>query len=562
MKKQVTLLLLFFIFLQSGIAQTTYLPLGTEEYQLIDRLETFSGRLSTDFSGTLKPIARKDAVSFLSDQKQHATYAYTVLTKVDQYNVDRALSISGEWVTTPDGDDGAAYSKKPILKYFYRRPADMLHFNTSDFFLVVNPVLYIEGMSERNQDGLKYVNTRGVEVRGRILDRLGFYTMLADNQEKLPSYMQRWEAAHQAFPGGDYYHHSGSKAYDVFLARGYFDFNAFKDHLNVTFGYDNDFIGDGMRSLFLSNTGAAATFLRLRSRFWKLHYENLFMELTNDYTRSGDRRLPKKYAAMHQLNMNLTQWLNLGVFESTVFYPDNKFRVDYLVPIIFYQSLARALGGDHKSAIGINFKAVALRRLQLYGQAYFDRLQLSDLGKGSWENQYGLQLGIKYFDAFTLRNLDIQGEANIVRPFTYASDDAVTDYTHYNQPLAHPFESSFAEFIGIARYQPVPKLLIAAKAIYAIRGTDSNDLYNYGNDIFKPTDTRSYQDQYGLISGERLNSLYLNLNISYEIRPNIYLEAGGSRLQGKYENGLSMPSSTCFYGGIRMNIARKEYDYY
>lgn len=35
--------------------------------------------------------------------------------------------------------------------------------------------------------------------------------------------------------------------------------------------------------------------------------------------------------------------------------------------------------------------------------------------------------------------------------------DSVANYTHYNQPLAHPLMAGFSETIGVARYQPAPK---------------------------------------------------------------------------------------------------------
>ena len=55
------------------------------------------------------------------------------------------------------------------------------------------------------------------------------------------------------------------------------------------------------------------------------------------------------------------------------------------------------------------------------------------------------KLGGKYFDAFTVKNLDLQGEMNMVRPYTYTHYDSTANYTHYNQPLAHPLGAGFAE---------------------------------------------------------------------------------------------------------------------
>lgn len=543
-------------------AQTTYLPLGAEEYHLLDRLETLSGEVSSDFYSSLKPIPRKGAVDFLKKQQQEGRYKATRFTNTDLDNIARALSISGEWSDTPEGDDGAIPSRRPVLKYFYQKQPDLVHVNTGDFFLAVNPVLYLEGIKERNQDGLKYINTRGAEFRGRIFNHVGFYTMLADNQEKALSYVTDLERARSAFPGIDYYRNTSANGYDIFLARGYVDIGAFRDKLNITFGYDKNFSGDGMRSLFLSDVGAPATFLRLRTKIWKLTYENLYLELMQDYVRGTDRILPHKYASMHQVSINATSWLNVGIFESTIYSKGDRFGVEYLVPVIFYNTAARALGADQKTSLGFNFKALPLKGLQVYGQGYFDQLKLSELGKGFWGNQFGAQLGAKYFNAFNLPNLDLQGEANIVRPFTYAANDGVSDYTHYNQPLAHPYGAGFAEFVGIVRYQPLNKLYITGKGIYSMRSVDSNGTVSYGSNIFNTYDNRTELSKYGLTPGERVNGLYVNLNAAFELRPNLFLEAGGTHLRRSYASGVQLPSSTFFYGGLRWNISRKENDYY
>jgi hypothetical protein len=543
-------------------AQTTYLPLRTEEYSLLDRLETLEGRLSDDFFSSLKPIPRKGAVAFLKKQKSKGMYQANNLSEIDLHNIARAISISGEWGETAEGDDATEHSRRPILKYFYERRPDLLHVSTDDFFLVVNPVIYAQALKEKDADGLKYINTRGAEIRGRIFNRVGFYTMLADNQEKAAGYIDNWANANSAFPGADYYIRTNSGAYDIFMARGYVDAGAFNDHFSVTFGFDKNFSGDGMRSLLLSDFSAAATFLRLRTRIWKLTYENLYLELTPDFIKGGDKRLPRKYAAIHQLSMNVTDWLNIGIFESTMFSRSEQFNADYLIPVIFYRTAARAFGGDDKTSLGINFKAIALNHLQFYGQGYFDQLKLGELGKGWWGNQFGVQLGAKYFNAFTLANLDLQAEANIVRPFTYAANDGVSNYTNYNQPLAHPYGAGFSEFIGIARYQPLKELYLTLKGIYSLRGTDTSAGVNYGNSVFKRYDMRQGDGDYGLTPGDQVRGLYLNFNAAYEVRPNIFLEAGVTHLQRKYESNIYSPSTTLFYGGLRWNIARKEYDHY
>ena len=110
------------------------MPLNTEDYSLLDRLETRSGELTSHFFTSIKPYPRNGAVEFLLEKRKQARELN--LSVIDRYNIDHALSVSGEW--TPD-EDGAIDSRRPLFKTFYKKQPDFLHVRTNNFFLVVNP---------------------------------------------------------------------------------------------------------------------------------------------------------------------------------------------------------------------------------------------------------------------------------------------------------------------------------------------------------------------------------------------------------------------------------------
>ncbi len=554
-------------------AQTTYLQLGQEDYQVLDRLETRSGRISNDLFLSVKPVSRKSAVQFLLETRDQA--GAIGLTSIDRYNIDHAISVSGEWA--PD-EDGAIDARRPWFNTFYKKQPDFAHVRTDNFFLVVNPVIGGLVLSENSTAGgsqTRFSNSRGLELRGWIAKKVGFYTFFTDNQEDPVSFVTNWTNKYSAVPGADYYqtadlHGTGSaNKYDYLLARGYIDFAAVKDHINVTLGYDKHFFGDGMRSLFLSDFSTGATFLRLNTKIWKINYQNLYLELTPQYPRGGDRVLPHKYATVHHLSFNATKWLNIGLFESVVFSRPDRYSFSYMVPIILYRQIERANGSPDNVLLGLNFKALAAKRLQFYGQFLLDEFRVKELtaGNGWWGNKFGAQLGAKYFDAFTVRNLDLQAEVNLVRPFTYAHD-TLANYNHYNQPLAHPLGSGFAELIGVVRYQPVKNLFLTVRGMYYAKGTDTG-IANYGNDISRHYGTRtpinlsSPEHGYTLISGVQGNCFLLNVNASYELRENLFIDLGVTNRNFSYENNyLPAIATTYFYGGLRLNLARRDYDFY
>jgi len=543
----------------SSIAQTTYLPMSQEDYSLLDRLETRSGKLSDELFLFVRPISRKDAVSFLQSQRKE--YNIESLSLIDKYNSEHAISRSGEWALEANG---AIDSRRHFLKYFYKKQPDFIYVNNDNFFLSANPILTAQLVHEGGaRSGELFTSNRGLEARGLIGKKLGFYTFFTDNQETMPSYVSDWVDSTDAVPGADFYTKKPGGKVDYLQARGYIDFAAIKNVVNVTFGYDKHFLGDGIRSLFLSDFSAGATFLRFNTKVWKLNYQNLYMELTPQYVRGSDRLLPHKYATMHHLSINALKWLNVGIFEGVIFDRRDKYEFSYMVPIILYRQIERSLGSPDNVVLGLNFKAIAAKHLQFYGQLLLDEFTSKELiaGNGYWANKFGIQFGGKYFNAFGVNNLDLQGEVNIVRPYTYAHFDSTANYTHYNQPLAHPLGASFAEILGVIKYQPVKKLFITLSGMYYQKGVDTAGM-NYGGDIFKDYDTRVSGYGVKLINGVKVQCASLNLNLSYALKENLFVDLGGLYRRYDYVTTTTPGiSTTCLYGGIRLNFVRRLYDF-
>jgi hypothetical protein len=543
-------------------AQQTFINLGYPEYQLLDRLETKTQTFNSTFS-TSQIISRKDAVAFLADVKRELSVNRLALSGVDAQNIHRAISISGEWYENASGESGFETAKKPILKYFFTKKSELLHVETDDFFLAVNPVLYLQGGYELDK-GSRLTNTRGLELRGRIADKIGFYTMLADNQEKLPDYVQAWSARHNNQMPGVHYAPLRNGTYDVFLARGYVNFGLFNEHLDVSFGYDKHHIGYGIRSMVYGQQTAPGTFLRLRSNWKKFNYESLILEQIDNYNFTTDKLRPQKYVAIHQLNYTPKNWLSVGIFESTVMAKNDRIPAGVFVPVIGFQSIAKQLSGNkNNNAWGLHFKTIPIKDVQVYGQAFLDQLNLSNIGQSSWKNQYGLQLGLKYFDVANISNLDGQIEYNISRPFTYTAKDNVTSFSHYNQPMAHPLSNNFMELIGNLQYQPGARFTLSGRLIYSVRGNDTGSI-NMGSGLFAAANSRSFGDQNAYpIFGNRntkVTSIIANLNAAYELIPNLFFEAGGTAVRAR-EGTLQDPNTIYLYGGLRWNIARTFYDF-
>jgi Capsule assembly protein Wzi len=564
---------LVFICPFSAMAQSTYLNQGAKEYHFIDRLE-IKQQTNTDLNfSTLRPFNRKFIVreaTFLDSARlgfkdttgedKYKQWTDLDLTPVDEYNLQSLLMNNSEWVTTPKEE---FMSKKPLFKLLYKTKANMIEVNNKDFFLAVNPILQIHQAIEPGYDQGIFLNSRGISVRGLIAKKVGFSSWFTDNQERGPQFFQQQVNNFRAVPGVGFYKPFKKTGVDYFDARGYITFNAAK-FIDFQFGYDKNFIGNGYRSLFLSDWGNSYLFAKINTKIWKLNYQNIFMELMPQFTKTSDTLLDRKYAAMHHLSINATKWLNVGLFEGIIFGRKNHFDFQYLNPIIFYRHIEGSIGSPDNAVAGFDFKANLAHRVQLYGQFLLDEFVLSEVKNNptSWVNKFGIQAGFKYVDAFGVRNLDIQGEINRVRPFTYSHYDTTANYTHYNQPLAHPLGANFQEFIGIAHYQPAPKWNIYAKAIYYYQGIDTAGLNNGGN-IFKNYVTRSTaaNNKFTVGGGAKATCFNGTFQVSYELRENLFFDASLQTRLYKIQGFAGESNTTLVTAGVRLNMFKRSYDF-
>lgn len=574
MIRKITFLSILTFFWQFSLkAQSTYIPLNTGAYQLTDRYEVLSGRIDPSLHSSTKPYNRAQTIQFIDSLPQDIKQS-----KADSFNINYFKIDSWEWSNAE-----IANSQKPFLKAFYQKQADAYSVNVKDFDLHVNPVLYFMGGNGagNSQRNYTFMNTRGIEVRGRIAKRVGFYTFFADNQGAFPNYVNQkidyFTPAGSVNPIVPYEAFSKTfktNGYDFITGRGYITFELVKKYIDLQFGYDKNFIGNGYRSLILSDAGAPYTFMKLNTRIWKLHYQNIFAQM-NTSTNGANELYPKKYSAFHHLSVNIGKNLNIGVFESIIFGRADStklgtYDIAYLNPIIFYRSIEQANGSSDNSLLGFDFKYNFLKRFSLYGQVVIDELIFQEVKSqsGWWGNKQALQLGLKYFNALGIKNLDLQAETNVVRPYMYQHANSYTNYMNFNQPLAHPMGANFVEMIGIARYQPLPRLMVQGKIFYTVFGDDSTQTTNTaksnnGGNISKSYTAVARANTYDntIAQGIKTNILFLTMQVSYQVRHNLFVDL--TYIYRKQTSELASKSLNTSYisCGVRLNIQPRNYEF-
>jgi hypothetical protein len=519
---------------------------------VLDRYEIKQSRFSDSFYTSFKPIQRKAIAEFIDKQLD----SMQGLNQRDLFNLQYLANDNWEW------SEQAKVSRKPLLKYFYRHHPDLYSVNTKDFDLHVKPVLYLQGGIEAGEDSRPYINTRGVELRARINKKVGFYSLLTENQARFPAYVRDRIREQTVVQGEGFYKGFKEGGVDFFQARGYVSFNPVRN-INIQFGQDKFFIGNGQRSLILSDVGNTYPFLKVQTQVWRFSYTNLFAELRGSFPgRKNNLYDIKKFLALHHLSLNVTDNFNLGFFEALVSGDSlgNGFQPEYLNPVIFYRAIEHYTGSNTSNAlVGMDAKWNFLNHFQLYGQFVLDEFLLAHLreGNGWWGNKWASQLGVKYVDAFGLRNLDMQMEWNRARPFMYTHTSGHTNYTHYLQPLAHPLGANFDEKLLLARYQPAKRLQLELQYLQADYGRDSLQT-NVGHNILKAYGNRSGEFGHKTGQGVETNLNIGQLQLSYMVAHCLYLDF--TQTVRKFRsNSVAEDNDFITTLAMRWNIAQREH---
>jgi hypothetical protein len=175
--------------------------------------------------------------------------------------------------------------------------------------------------------------------------------------------------------------------------------------------------------------------------------------------------------------------------------------------------------------------------LMAYGQFGLDEFVLKEITSepGSWRNKYSWQLGVKYLNAFGISRVNLRGELNATRPYMYQHTQRLTNYGHYNQPLAHPWGGNFFEAIFQTNYRY--KRIVADLQINLGRtGLDTNGS-NWGKNVYLSYNDREKDDRNKIGQGVAVNIMYVEAKLAYIINPsyNMRVEGGAVFRSQTYE---------------------------
>jgi hypothetical protein len=515
--KQVILIAALFSFSQQVFSQAVYLPYS---YDFSQKFNAQLYSVGTDLHTTLKP--------FLLDSALAPRYNQLMNIGVD--------SSRHSWIS----------------RILFNQHLIQVNAKDYTFYADYLPDLQV-GKDTKNQTST-FLNTRGYQLGGTVGDKFFFYTSGYENQGSFPDYFVSKIKALQFVPGQAYdrnYAHI-TRTEDWSYATAIVSYSPIKQ-LNITLGQDKAFIGDGYRSLLLSDFAAPYPFLRVTAQLSKkVQYMAMWAYMENDTIRKfdgfGSNR--RKWGVFHYLDWNVTNRLSLGAFNALIAGEADTsghrhgFDANYINPVILVSGQGPSTPYPDNVVFGGTARYKIFDKTAIYGQFIIDNYRNSS---GSVSTG-GYQLGIRGADLFKLRDFNYLFEYNTVKPYTYAGSNQIVAYAQYNEPLADPLGANFKEFVGMLNYS-IGRLSLQGQFNYAEYGADATHVQDNGGDVNKPIPATATTNVLG--QGIPTKLYFGEGTVSLLINPKYNLRLEGNLLYRTETSAITNSKTLLFTFGLR-----------
>ena len=334
------------------------------------------------------------------------------------------------------------------------------------FRLTIDPVFQFEVGKEYREDS-EYSNSHTMNHNGRgfylaadLGSTVSFQSSFYENQAVLPGYLYTFSQNQSIVPGQGRIKRFNSRGLDFAWVTGDVSWSP-RPWINAQIGQGRHFVGNGYRSMLLSDNASPYPFVKLSALTTNKHfqYTAIFakLQMVGEENRlptgeAGESLFYWKRATFLHLSVNLGP-MQLGCFEGTMWNNIDTsgvrpFNTMQLNPVIGLNTVVNGFDGKNTQLLGLDVKYKLTDKVFAYAQ-----YALTDPKR----NRYGWQLGMQWFDLFR-RDMHLLAEFNQATPGAYTRTDERMSWIHDNQPLASPRGTGFSEVVLRLDYSLVKKI--------------------------------------------------------------------------------------------------------
>ena len=558
--KNISVVLFFVMFSLTASAQQENLYLNRN--MILSYEKSLNAYDKASFHSAMKPYNAADVYRFVyPDTVQH----YERVPHTGW--LSKAVNVIGF-------EDLLAFDEHGYTKHYGKKLArDSVYYNDliydeaykdRKFYVAINPVFNVGfGYDFGSKKFISY-NMKGLELKANFGKKVSIYTSFFNTVAKFPLYVNIYKIQTGGAVPGEANVRGTKAGLDFSSINAYVSYSPVKQ-FNLQVGNGKHFIGDGYRSLLLSDNAYTYPYLQLTLNAWRIKYTTIYAEMINNIANFNDfgQGYSRKLATFNYLSIDAAKFLQLGIFEGitwrrTTEKGNNFFDCNFINPIIGVRAFQKKIRPNTTQVYGINAKITCPKYVVIYGQFMFNKYGK----KGTTDRRIGWQAGVKYFDVGGIKNLNFQAEYNAVRPYSYQGEDSATGYYHYNQSIGHPMGANFHEVLVMLNYQ-YKRWYASYKMSYTMAGADSSATTNYGNNVFDIASLATTTSDVKIKNGLGYNVLDNEIKLGFIVNPklNMVLEA---KMQFRSYNtnisGVGTFKSNAVMFSFATNIFNRYYD--
>ena len=468
--------------------------------------------------------------------------------------------------------NGVNYDKNALDTVFYKRHCvkqysnvwsrklkqeSLLLVDSNNFKLSLDPLFYFEtGQDNKFKDSLYYTNTRGVLIRGSIGNDFAFESTFLENQAVMVDYLSNFVRTWEVVPGQGRVKKFKNNGYDFANASGVLTYSPVK-HLNFMAGSGKLFVGNGYRSLLLSDNTFNYPYFKVNFHSKKFSYTAAWasMQVIKNgrftFNKLSEPIFTKKAYTFQYLSYRPIKRVEIGLFQAVMWKAQQPGNTDFdfniLNPVIFTHTAQYDLFNDNNVMLGANLNIKVTSSINLYSQLMIDDLS---------NNKMGLQAGAKYFDVAGINNLYLQTEFNKVNAYSYSLPNAYQSFSHYNQALAHPMGANFKELVGLINYR-YKDFFAAFKFNLIDYGKDQYGYYA-GNAVIRDYESTDMQANTMQI---KATTQIIDFKLGYLVNRASNLNITIGAMLRDHKSDLNSLQTNYVYVSIGTSIINKYYDF-
>lgn len=355
--------------------------------------------------------------------------------------------------------DTASFKNQFINHLFQKH---LVEVEGADFHLSISPIIHFSiGKDQTNSiQKTLFRNVRGFYIEGKLKENLTFVSTFSENQARYSLYETNFYAEHgelfpvdslnyqiqnAVIPGAARTKPFKENGFDYSYATGLIAYQPFKK-MTILAGNSPQFIGDGYRSVLLSDNALPAPFFKLNFRLkkkWEINYMRMRVLnlIRKPASNSVEAYYDPKALSVNFITYHFSPKIAVSFFEGILWTIGDAIQTNRLNPW-FYSPipfLAELTQNDQQinSIVGMNVSIASIKNSRIYSQ----------LAIGSLEKAFAFQIGLRAYSPFGLNNTLLQLEYNQASENMYKSRVARLNYSSGNLPIAHSAGNAFSELI-------------------------------------------------------------------------------------------------------------------